>query len=163
MRRLYIPEGIILTVLAADTSGMQGQWAAGLGVPFGSLSAAIFLAVPLIFIVVSIPPICQRLGHLQHLVHIVAIACIAMPVLIFRSQTDSIPLRHWPEGKTSRRIQEQYKGRIMIMASSAVPRAYFPRSVSRDEVSKVIFSVDPTLKPDNTEQVGGCDGEKPDS
>jgi len=163
MRLIYIPEAIILTILAADTSGMQGQWAAHLGLPFGSLSAAIFLAVPLIFIAVSIPPISQRLGHVEHIVHIVALACIAMPVLIFRLQTDSIPLRHWPEGETSKRIHEQYKGKIMIMASSAVPRAIFPRSESRDEVAKAIFAIDPTLNTNHTEQVVPSDGHQPSS
>jgi len=163
MRRIYIPEGIILTVLAADTSGMQGQWAAGLGLPFGSLSAAIFLVVPLIFIAVSIPAICKRLGHFQHIVHIVALACIAMPVLIFSSQSESIPLRHWPEVATSRRIHEQYKGRIMIMASSAVPRAYFPRSAGKDKVAKAIFAVDPTLNPNHTAQAVPSDGHRPAS
>lgn len=72
MQMPYILEGCILTVLAAGSSGIQGQWAAQLGLPFGWLSAMIFVIVPIIFIAVSIPPFRRRLGHFQHLVHLVS-------------------------------------------------------------------------------------------
>ena len=154
MQAPYILEGLVLTVLAADASGMQGQWAAQLGLPFGLFAAMTFTVVPVIFIAVSIPPIRRRLGHLQHIVHIVALACIAIPYLTWYLQVSSIPLRHWPAVATSREINKQYNGKIVIIANSAVPRAYFPRSLDQIQVATAIFSIDPTLNPNHTEQGG---------
>ena len=161
MRRTYIPEGIILTVLAADTSGIQGQWAAHLQLPFGVLAAMIWLIVPFIFIAVSIPFVCKKLGWWQHLVHIVAIGCIAFPVVVFCLQSRPIDLRKYPSREVATQLRTRFNERIIIVSSRGYVNAYVPRSFDKNEVAKMIFSLDPSLNPRITEPGASLPDTKP--
>ena len=148
----YILEGLIFTILAADMSGIQGRWARELGLPFGAVAESIWIAVPVLFIAVAIPPVRKRLGRLQHFVHAAAIGCIFLPILIFFTQTQQIPLTDFPSTEASKEIRERFSNQVMIVGGSGGTRAYLRDSLDRDEVAQVIYELDPSIKPTNTEQ-----------
>ena len=148
---IYILEGLILTVLAADMSGIHGRWAKELGLPFGGVAEGIWVVVPIVFLAVAIPPIRKQLGHFHHLVNIFAICCVILPLLIFFAQTSEVRLSDFPNTEASRQIREQFHGQVLVVGGSGGTRAYVSNAKDRDDVADVIFALDPTVKPTNTE------------
>ena len=157
----YILEGLILTILAADMSGIQGCWARQLGLPFGNIAEGIWVTVPIIFLAVSIPPIRKLLGRWHQAVHVIAFGCILFPILIFSTQTSQIPLNRFPNAEASKAIRERFHGQVLITASGGGTKAYVSKAIDLDEVAKTIFALDPLLKTSNTEQV--VDGKPPEA
>ncbi len=145
----YILEGLIFTILAAGMSGVHGRSAREIGLPFGAIAEGIWVAVPVIFLVVAISPVRKRLARWQHFVHVAAFGCITLPILIFFSQTNQIPLTDFPSTEASREIRERFRDQVMIVGDSGGTRAYFPETLDRNEVAQVIFALDPSIKPTN--------------
>ena len=155
----YILEGLIFTILAADTSGIQGRWAKELGLPFGSIAEGIWVTVPLVFILVSIRPIRKRLGRWQHAVHAMAFGCILLPIFIFSTQTSRIPLTDFPDTEASQAIRERFNNQVLVVSGGGGTRAYVSNAIDRDDVAAAIFELDPSVKPTNTEQISEDKGQ----
>ena len=152
MKYSYVLEGVILTLLAAEMSGIQGMWALEMSLPFGLLAAMAWVIVVLIYLIVAIPAFRRKIGGFQYLLRIIALVCVALPNLIFTQQITSIPLRQTPTLETWKKIDEQFKGRIKIVSSKGAC-AYVPRWFDQNDVAKSIFAIDPTLNPNTTKVV----------
>ena len=94
------------------------------------------------------------LGMWHHLIHLLAICCILFPVLIFHKQTSRIALEDFPDAKATAEIRERFDGQVMVVGGSGGASAYVSNNLDQDEVAKVIFGLDPSVKPTNTEQDG---------
>jgi hypothetical protein len=150
-------EGLILTIVAANISGIQGHWAKEMQLPFGSLAESIWMVVPLLFILVSIPALRKELGRLLHFVHFVALGCVLLPVVIFTQQTHQIPVLGFPKSEAAAAIRAVYGGRVLFASDGEGVCAYVPCSLDRSDVAKRIFLIDPTLNPTHSEPgaIGG--------
>ena len=149
---LYILEGLIFTILAADMSGIHGRWARELGLPFGNIAEGIWVVVPIIFLAFSIPPIRKLLERWHQAVHVIAFGCILFPILIFFTQTSQISLNRFPNTEASKAIRERFHGQVLIIACGGGTKAYVSNAIDRAEVAKTIVALDLLLKPSNTEQ-----------
>ena len=152
MSLLYILEGLALTIVAADSGAIQGRLASELGLPFAMIAERIWVTVPVLFLVVSIPRFRKQLGRWQHLIHVAAVGCIILPILIFFSHTNQIPLNDFPSVDASKAIKEQLHGHVVFVGGGGGTRAYLPNTLDKDEVAQAIFALDPNSKPTNTEQ-----------
>ncbi|MCP5559652.1 MAG: hypothetical protein H7A55_18045 [Verrucomicrobiaceae bacterium] len=146
---VYIFEGLIVSILAADASGIQGSWDRQLGLPFGRIAEEIWIAVPILFLVLAIPSIRNQLGRWQHAPHAVAIGCVFFPVLTLFTQTRQIPLNHFPTTDASRALREQFHGQVLIVGEGSRTVAYVSNALDHDKVAEAIFALDPTVKPSN--------------
>jgi hypothetical protein len=148
---MYLFEGLILTILATNTGGIQGHWAKEMQLPFGSLAESIWMVVPLLFILVSIPALRKELGRLLPFVHFVALGCVLLPIVIFTQQTHQIPVLGFPKSEAAAAIRAAYGGRVLFVSDGEGTWAYVPRSLDRSDVAQRIFLIDPTLNPTHSE------------
>jgi len=144
-------EGLILTIVAANISGIQGHWAKEMQLPFGSLAESIWMVVPLLFILVSIPALRKELGRLLHFVHLVALGCVLLPIVIFTQQTHQIRVQGPPRSEAAAAIRAVCGGRVLFVSDGEGACAYVPSSLDRSEVARRIFLIDPTLNPTHAE------------
>lgn len=151
---IYLLEGLIFTILASDSSGIQGHWAREIQLPLASVAADIWRVVPLLFVLVALPPIRKRLGSWQHAVHALAIGCVLFPMLVFHAQTRQIPLQDLPDAKTVKAIRERFNSQVCFVSSGGGATAYLSQALNRDEVAKALFELDPNLHPSQPEQDG---------
>lgn len=151
----YILEGLIFTIVAADMSGIHGRWAREIKLPLGAVAEEIWIAVPLVFMLVSFSEIRKRLGRWLHAVHAIAFVCPLIPPLVFHAQTSQIPLNGFPDTEVCKVIREQFDNQILFVSDGGGTRAYVSSAINRNHVAEVIYKLDPKINPTSTEQHGG--------
>jgi hypothetical protein len=148
---LYLLEGLIFTILAADSCGTYGQRAKQIQLPFGTLAELIWVFIPVAFISVSIPAFRRKICRYQHWIHLYAVSCAIAPVFIFTQQSQKIPILDFPNREASAIFLERYDGRVLYVSTRGHKNAIIPRSLDSTEIARELYSLDPSLNPASAE------------